>query len=187
MSKRERRLTPEETGMIRGLWEQGAMSLTEIAHEIGVSADKVKYQIKKHGWVQGARAEYYEEIALKAIEEQLETEAKKHAVAKQQARDKAVQLSNVVEGRLVKAMKEADSKGLSDAAMLHDYRALETASKILQNTFHTKRFALGMDKEEGPAEDENMSIQLAEMTADEVESIKQAQEEAWNQLGPDED
>ncbi len=173
-----RRLTPEQIGMVRGLWEQGAMSQPEIAAEIGATQDQVKYLISKNGWVQGARAEYYENIALEAIREQSLEDAKKLAIQKETAREKAVQLASIIESRLIKTIKDADSKGMTDAAVLNDYKALETASRIIQNTMHTKRFALGMDKEE-ITQDEAGEIQLVEMSADEMEEIKAAQEEAY--------
>lgn len=187
--KKTRRLSHEQVGMIRGLWEQGIMSKPDIAQEIGCSTDQVKYQIEKNGWVQGARADYYEELAVKAIEEQLGEQAKKLAVAKESARDKAIQLSNVVEARLIKAIKDGDAKGLTDAALQNDYKSLEIASRIVQNTFHTKRFALGMDKDEPVSEDYNNQIELLEMSAEEVDDIKRSQEEqaALMDVVPDED
>lgn len=173
-----RRLTPEQVGMVRGLWEQGAMSQPEIATEIGATLDQVKYLISKNGWVQGARAEYYEKIALEVIRNQNLEDAKKLAVQKDSVREKAVTLASVIEGRLIKTIKDADAKGLTDAAVLNDYKALEIASRIVQNTMHTKRFALGMDKEE-ITEEESSEIQLIEMSAEEMEEIKAAQEEAY--------
>jgi hypothetical protein len=164
--------------MVRGLWEQGAMSQPEIAAEIGATPDQVKYLISKNGWVQGARAEYYEKIALESIRQQTLEDAKKLTVQKETAREKAVQLATVVEGRLIKTIKDADAKGLSDAAVLNDYKALEIASRIIQNTMHTKRFALGMDKEE-ITQDEAGEIHLIEMSAEEMDEIKAAQEEAY--------
>ena len=67
---------------------------------------------------------------------------------------------------------------MSDAAVLNDYKALEIASRIVQNTMHTKRFALGMDKEEVTT-DEAGEIQLIEMSAEEMDAIKAEQEEAY--------
>lgn len=173
-----RRLSAEQIGMIRGLWEQGAMNMTQIAKEVGATLEQVKYLIAKNEWVQGARAEYYEEIAFRELERQAEDEAKKTAVAKSTAREKAVQLASIIEGRLIKAIKHADEKSLSDAAMLNDFKAIETASRIVQNTFHTKRFALGMDKEESTI-DEIGKIELTEMTSEEVEKIKDELESEW--------
>jgi hypothetical protein len=181
-SIKPRRLNYEQIGMIRGLWEQGALSRTEIAAEIGASPDQVKYQIEKNGWVQGARAEYYEQKALAFIEEQAVEKSKKLTVARETARERAVQLSGIIESRFIKAIKAAEASGATDAALMHDFKALESASRLVQNTFHTKRFALGMDKEESVEDQGNDSITLLEMSADEVEDIKREQELAMQMM-----
>lgn len=176
-NKKTRRLSIEQIALIRGLHEQGALGPTGIAEEVGCDPEQVKYQIKKNGWVRGIRADYYEAIARKAIEEELQTKAKEIADVKDEVRKKAVQLSNIIESRVIRVIQHADKSSLSDAAMLQDFKSLEIASRIVQNTFHTKRFALGMDKEEAGAEENAEFIELMEMTADDVEQIRLQQEE----------
>ena len=182
-----RKLSIEQLALIRGLWEQGAYSATDIAQEVGCGADQVKYQIKKNGWVQGARSEYYEHIAMQAIQDQLATQAKELVIAKDSARDKAVKFASLIENQLLAVIQDVNAKGLPHSAVLNDYKALEIASKVTQNTFHTKRYALGMDKEDPEQTEENNNIILQEMTADEVDAIKQSQEEQWQSMTVDED
>lgn len=178
-----RKLSIEQISLIRGLHEQGALGPVDIADEAGCSVDQVKYQIKKNGWVRGIRAEYYEEIARKAIEEELQTKAKEAADMKDAVRTKAVQLANIIEGRVVRNIQKTDAAGLSDATMLQDLKTLEIASRVIQNTFHTKRFALGMDKEEHTGDESDDMIQLLEMTADELDEIRSQQEAEFARHG----
>lgn len=183
---KKRTLTVDQIALMRGLWEQGAQSIKEIAAEVGCTYEQAKYKINKAGWVQGCRAEYYEEIARKAIEAELAKEAQELAEKKEGARNKAVQIANIIEGRMIKQFQDADSSSLSNAAIANDLKALEIASRINQNTFHTKRFALGMDKEESAIDDMAGTIEVLEMTADEVEEIRQQQEEDYAANGIEE-
>ena len=174
--RRTRKITPEQLGLIRGLWEAGIGTKRDIAEDVGVSFDQVDYAISKHGWIQGARAEYYEQKAREAIEKEMDQRAQKLMKDRERVKNQAVIISDMIENRMIKAFKNVEKEELSDETALGTMKTLECASRIAQNTFHVKRFALGMDRDEHEESEEFSQIEILEMTADDVEEIRAQQE-----------
>jgi hypothetical protein len=185
--KKTRKPSIEQQALVRGLWEANLGSQGDIAKEAGVTVEQVRYMIKEKGWVKGIRAEYYENKARELIESEISAAAKELAVKKDSARDQAVKISNIIEQKMIGEFKAAQDAKLSIATLGPAFKALEMASRINQNSFHTKRFALGMDQEEIQTIDEDLKLEILEMSADEIELIREKQEKDYKEMDVVED
>lgn len=182
---RARKATAEQQAMVRMLWEAGLGTIPEISEDVGLSLEQVKYLLREKGWVQGKNSDYYEQKAQDAIERQMEAKVRDLISKKDQAREKAVSLSSLIENNLIGIFKHIKEDGLREGTAVHDFKALETASRIVQNCFHTKRFALGMfgEDENGGADQTTANkIEVLEMTADEIEQIQRNQEKELEEM-----
>jgi hypothetical protein len=179
---RRSRPTFEQIGMVQGMWEAGFSTMRDITVDTQLEMEQVKYLIKKKGWERGAKASMYEDRAREAIESEISSEVRELAVSRQTTKDTAVKLSMMIENRMVGIFKRIQDEKKTDAVALADLKSLEMATRIISNSFHTKRYALGLDKTDPGEEAGDALIEVLEMSADEVADIRKKQEKEVEEM-----
>lgn len=170
-----KRLTPSVWAEIRALWETGEVTLAELADRYGVRTRTLQAHFDKHGTQKAAKAK---EIAS-AVQAQIYAAAGFDLEARVQL-GKEAQASSygnavAIERLIMAQLQEAQTSPANAFKAATAIKTLSLAAQALERVNGIKRSALGLDNLP-PDQDELTVLQICELTEDEVEAIRSAQE-----------
>lgn len=180
-----RTLNATEKRRITALYETGEFTPAQIAKELGVSKTVVVNFIKNHGLKKGAYADEVQKSAMNKAKTMAEQEATLVASRIRETKEDHYKMAMGLAKLTWAEVAIAKQNGKAFASIAGNLKALESAAKTLAITRQERWSVLGLDKDEKNT-DALSELVLTELTADQIEQIRNFQEEDSLEL-PDEE
>lgn len=170
--KKTVRLTPKQWAEAETLWELGDVALADLASKFGISEQAVSQHMKKKGVKRGKRAAEHakkvsDEVARQALEDA--------AVAAARIRETKEEHYKMAAGVAKLTWSEvltAKQSGAPLATITNNLKALEVATNILAKARVERYAVLGLDKDKEIEDDKLPVLEIAELTQDEIEELR---------------
>lgn len=167
------KVTPAMWAEIEAKWASGEYTLSRLEDEYGLRRETFSRYFKKKGLAKGADS--VGKMVRESLKSDAEIRAKERADKIDDRRNKydswAFTLGRMAMGQVA----EAKSKGTSLAVIEGDLKSIQRASNILAKCFDVSSKALGMDKDEGLA-DEIPNLVFGELTPNQVAELRKSEE-----------
>lgn len=178
-------LSASDRRKIRAMWETGEYSMDEIAKEVGNTVTAVKSYIDNNAIKKGSRSDEIQQAVMKKTKETAETEATLVASRIRETKEEHYKMSMAIAKLIWKEVLDCNKAGRPFADVRGNIASLELASRALANCRSERWVVLGLDKD-NVSTDRLPELVLTELTAEQIEEIRNYQEEDSLEL-PDED
>ena len=183
--KKPVRLTPKQWAEAETLWELGDVALADLAKKFGITEQAVSQHMKKKGVQRGKRAAEHakkvsDEVARQALEDA--------AVAAARIRETKEEHYKMAAGVAKLTWSEvltAKQNNVPLATITNNLKALEVANNILARSRAERYAVLGLDKDHEPEDDKLPVLEIAELTQDEIEELRDRDFNEFEELPAD--
>ncbi|WP_251569601.1 hypothetical protein [Parasutterella muris] len=180
-----RSLNASQKRRLRALYDTGEFTAADIAKELGVDRSVVDSYIKNHGLIKGARADEVQKSAMNKAKTMAEQEATLVASRIRETKEEHYKMSMGLAKLTWSEVALCKQNGKPFSTIAANLKALELAAKTLAVTRAERWTVLGLDKDDKNT-DALPELVLTELTADQIEQIRNYQEEESLEL-PDEE
>lgn len=175
-SEGRRKFTASMKARATVMWKSGDYTADQIATEVGIARRTVLEYFKEKGIVKGSAKEETEEAVRKKMIEESAEKAALHLKRVEETKENhytwATLIGRLTMAQIVKAQKES----IPFAAINADLKSLEKASQTLRSVMEQRYKALGLDNADADPGD-LPELLITELTADQIEEIKNSQED----------
>lgn len=183
--KEKRKVIPISTKRkIRAMYETGEYSYADIAKEVGLDKNVIENYCKNNGIEKGKRAEEIQRSAMSKAKSMAEQEATLVASRIRETKEEhykmAMGLAKLTWQEVVSCKQSKQPLGM----IKDNLKALETASNTLARCRGERWAVLGLDRD-GVGMDNIPELVLTELTADQIEQIRNFQEDDGLELQDD--
>lgn len=182
---RNANLSSQEKRKIRAMWETGEYTAEEIAKELGVPVVLVRSHIDNNGLKKGQRSDEIQQAVMNKTKEFAEQEATLVASRIRETKEDHYKMSMALAKLVWKEIIDCNKAKSPFSSIRSNLAALELASRTLANCRSERWTVLGLDKDNSNV-DKLPELILTELTADQIEQIRNYQEEDSLEL-PDEE
>jgi DNA-binding MarR family transcriptional regulator len=174
-----KRLTEAEWQQIVAIWETGGVRARDIADQFHITAESISRGLKKRGAVYGRHATSAARRLIEAATDEFEVAARRA----RETKEDHYKISAYFAKLAAKKIQDAESGKTSYAQADEEIKALLGAMKV-NSAARSERWAiLGLDREDVFDPDTLPELSIREMTGQEVENVKDAQEKALKEIG----
>lgn len=177
MSKKERKtnryLTPKEWAQVKAIWEAGEMTLEELAAKYNIRRETLGRRFKKEGVVKGSKAERFGEKVHDDLAKRIKEENEVLAQRIRQTKEENFLWLSSISKLTMQTVADARKNGQPMSMVYPELKALEKAAQILRITRDQLWVVLGLDKDDMPDFAEMPDLPITEMSALEIEELKQ--------------
>lgn len=184
-AKKERGLTASQKRLITSMYETGEFTVAQVAEELKLPVKVVKNYIENHGLKKSRYAEEVEKSALTKAKTMAEQEATLVASRIRETKEEHYKLSMGIAKLTWSEIAVCKQNGKPFSSIAGNLKALELAAKTLAITRNERWTVLGLDKDTKNT-DSLPELVLTELTAEQIEQIRNYQEEDSLEL-PDEE
>lgn len=173
---KKKALTPRQWGEAEMLYAAGDMSAAALAAKFSVNIRTIVEHMRKKGVKAGAKAAEAAKTAADAVERNLTEEAEILARRIKETRDQHYTMSANL-GKLVWAeVLEARQAGVPIATRGANLKSLDIAISALKKVREERFAVLGLDRPDASDPAEIPELVVSELTAEQIEKIRNAQE-----------
>jgi DNA-binding CsgD family transcriptional regulator len=166
-----RRLTPTEWETIKTIWATGNCTANELAKRFGINPETIYLKMKKLGIKKGAEATRYTSQVRKRLEERMNGPAEELADRIRETKENYYKWNKTLAMLTMKEIADAKASGRPMSAITANLKTYDVGAAILARTRSEQFVLLGLDEEKDQTKD-LPSLLISEMTADEVEQVK---------------
>lgn len=179
--KATKKLTPEQYAKAKSMWASGHYTLKAISERFNISIQALQKRFARDGITKGMSAEKHAKAVEKAMEKSIVNEAEETARLIREEKETALKLSEQLKKRTFFEIAKTSKEGLPLAAAESNLKVIALAHKILDSSYSLSSRILGIDRID--AADQDMPVlRIEEMTADDIEEVRQAQREQMDAL-----
>lgn len=175
-----RRVTPKEWAKAEAMYESGDYTLEQISEELGVHLITVQRHMSKEGIEKGARADEIKRRAAEKMDAAVDEDAEVLRQRIKETKEEHYRLNKVVDGRVRREMVMSEQEGRQPS--LNVIKTLKLMADTLKVTRENRYAILGIDNDHS-ADDELPTLEVREMWEEEVEAIRNRQDEQAKEMG----
>ena len=156
------------------MWESGEYTLSAIAEVYGVQANGLGRRFRKDGIVKGAQAERQDKAVAESIErDTVRSAGETRKLVSELQKNNLTWLDQITKRTLLIAA-QAQKDNMPLGMFKDDVKVLKDMSDIISKNYGTAAMILRID-EIAEAQEDLPTFTVQEMTADDVEEIREAQ------------
>ena len=180
----KRRVTPKEWAKAEAMYESGDYTLEQISEELGVHLITVQRHMTRTGTEKGARVSETKRRTAEKMDAEIDSDAEVLRQRIKETKEEHYRLNKVIDGRVRREFVLAEQEGRQPS--INAVKTLKLMAETLKVTRESRYAILGIDKE-GGADDELPTLEVREMWEEEVEAIRNRQDEQAGEMGADVD
>lgn len=175
-----KRLSPQEYSKAKQMWASGRYNLAQISAELGVSAQALQRRFSRDDVRKGQDNEKHDKAIKESLENSIIADSQETARLISERKRVALLYPEQLEKRLMFVIAKATKDGLPLAAVHADIKAINDAIKGVDMVYNLASRVLGIERIED--QDKPLPVlRIQEMTADDIESVRQRQREAMDE------
>lgn len=171
--KKRKCLTPRQTREAIELWEQGAVTLEDLAKRFDKHKDTFARLFRRVGAVKGAKKAQAEELAQKQVEEDLLKEAAEIRAKVKETRDQSYNLLKGVTTLVGVTIAKAREENRALGTIEKDLKSLKLAAEAIEIARRGRYDILGLSKD-NPDDEELPALEIIEKADDEIRAAAEA-------------
>lgn len=172
---RSRKSIPESTwAEAEALYATGDFNLADLEEKFGIRRETLSRRFKKRGIKKG-QATVSEQV-MEAVAKAAIDDATIIAQRAKESRDESYAWTQILQKMVMKEIADAKRNGKEVMVVGPNVKVLTEAMKLISMGWDTRSKILGLDKEKMESE-ELPELVISELTQDEIESIRSAQEQ----------
>jgi hypothetical protein len=183
--KPQKRLTPAEWTDAKIKWRSGQYSLNNLAEIFDVSINGLWRRFKRNNVVRGQDADTYEaEMATRQMEDAAEAAVERDAKRRgrqNDIEDFTLEAIHGINRNIFAKVAKSAKENAPLATIMDDVKVGKEIALMLKNNIDTVKRIIG---EEKIAEDELPTLRVMTLTGEDVDVIRQSQEEEAAMFGP---
>lgn len=165
--------TVSEWAKAEALWATGDVTLEELAKMVGVSTTSVSLHMKKAGITKGEKADERRKAVSEKVAEEAMGDISEHAQRIKETKDEHYKASQSIAKLTLRELAKAQQEHTPFGAITPNLKALEVAMNILAKSQQARWQILGLDRPDAVDDTELPSLEITELTADEIEELRQ--------------
>lgn len=171
-----KRLTPREYRTACQMWESGEYTLKNIAEHFGILPNGLSVRFRKDGIVKGAQAEKHDKAVAASIEKDTARSAMETRKLVSELQKNNLTWLDQITKRTLLIAAQASKENMPLGMFKDDVKVLKDMSDIISKNYGTAAQILRID-EIAEAQEDLPTFSVHEMTAEDVEAIRQNQRE----------
>lgn len=176
-----KRLTPREYRTACQMWESGEYTLKKIAEHFGILPNGLSVRFRKDGIVKGAQAEKHDKAVAASIQKDTAKSAMETRKVVAELQQNNLTWLDQITKRTLLIAAQASKDNVPLGMFKDDVKVLKDMSDIISKNYGTAAQILRID-EIAEAQEDLPTFKVHEMTADDVEEIRQSQREQLNEF-----
>jgi hypothetical protein len=168
------RLSAQVRAKIRAMWESGEYTASDIARVVKVDMAVVRRFIANHGIQKGASAQMLHQEVAEQVKKKAEEDAALFAERIRETKEEHYRMAVGIAKLTWQELSQCRSNEQQFSTINPNLKALESAMKVLSMSRMERYAVLGLDKED-KSEDAMPELVLTELTADQIERLRNFQ------------
>lgn len=165
--------TASEWAEAEALWATGDVTLDELAEIIGVSTTSISLHMKKAKITKGAKAEEHRKKVAEKIASEALGDINEHSQRIKETKDEHYNLSKAIAKLTWQEIKKAKEDKTPLGAIQPNLKSLEIAMNIITKAQQARWQVLGLDRPDAVDDSELPELEISELTAQDIETLRE--------------